>query len=276
MHFLYHARSAPTGRVLAAALGATNGTPIPPTDVLVRWGNRSSLTERDTHPRRTINKASAIAAASDKLGSLITMRAAGVRVPNFSENPEQLEFPFLGRAKSHARGTDVVLCLQRGDYLRRPRDYYVQYVPTVREYRVHVAGGEVIRVQGKFLDHPEQAVPWIRNHAHGYRFRAPNKRIRKDRLDQAVLAVQSLGLDFGAVDLLIADDGQSYVLEVNTAPSCSPLTAGAYVAAFQRILGLDDSQIDLSHLNLLSTTAEDVDSDDEVEDNDGIAQAFGA
>jgi hypothetical protein len=271
MHFLYHARSAPTGKVLAAALGATHGvTPPYSTDVLVRWGNRANSTAV-ANGARQLNKGTAIRAASDKLGSLKQMREAGVRVPDFSTDPTDLTFPFLGRARSHARGTDVVLCLQRGDYKRRPRDYYVQYVPTVREYRVHVAGGEVIRVQGKFLDHPEQAVPWIRNHAHGYRFRAPKKRLRKDRLDQAVLAVQSLGLDFGAVDLLISDDEQSYVLEVNTAPSCSPLTAGAYVAAFQRILGIPDENIDLSHLNLLSQTAEDVDSDDEVEDNDGEA-----
>jgi hypothetical protein len=220
-------------------------------------------------PGRTLNKATAIQAASDKLGSLATMREAGVRVPNFSTDPTELTFPFLGRARSHARGTDVVLCLQRGDYKRRPRDYYVEYIPTVREFRVHVAGGQVIRVQGKFLDHPTDAVPWIRNHAHGYRFRAPSKRLRKDRMDMAVLAVQSLGLDFGAVDLLLSDDGQCYVLEVNTAPSCSPLTAGAYVAAFQRILGIPDENIDLSHLNLLSQTAEDVDSDDEVEDDHG-------
>jgi hypothetical protein len=269
MHFLYHSRSAPTGRILAAALGATHGTTPQASSTLIRWGNRAPSW---TDTRRVLNHASAIGAASDKLGSLVTMREAGVRVPNFSTDPTELTFPFLGRARSHARGTDVVLCLQRGDYKRRPRDYYVQYIPTVREFRVHVAGGQVIRVQGKFLDHPTEAVPWIRNHAYGYRFRAPRKRLGGDRLAQAVLAVQSLGLDFGAVDLLIADDGLCYTLEVNTAPSCSPLTAGAYVSAFQRILNIPDEDIDLSHLNLLSRTAEDVDSDDEVEDNDGTAE----
>lgn len=275
MYFLYHKRSAPTGRVLAAALGCEHGLATPANaspDVLIRWGSRVTGPNGHTATRRIINKSAAISAASDKLGSLTTMRAEGVRVPDFNTDATALSFPFLGRARSHARGTDVVLCLQRADYKRRPRDYYVQYIPTVREFRVHVAGGQVIRVQGKFLDHPTDAVPWIRNHAHGYRFRAPSKRLRKDRMDMAVAAVQSLGLDFGAVDLLIGDDGNCYVLEVNTAPSCSPLTAGAYVAAFQRMLNIDDAQIDLSHLNLLSTTAEDVDSDDEVEETDGQAQ----
>lgn len=274
MFFLYHRRSAPTGAVLAQALGAAHGELPPATgsDVLIRWGSRAVAGfGAANQSARVINKSGAIAAASDKLDSLVKMREAGVRVPDFSEDPTDLEFPFLGRKRSHARGTDVVLCLQKGDYKRRPRDYYVQYVPTVREFRVHVVGDEAIRVQGKFLDHPEQAVPWIRNHANGYRFRAPRKRLNRERLDMAVQAVKALGLDFGAVDLLIGDDGQTYVLEVNTAPSCSPLTGGAYVAAFQRLLGLGDDDVNLGCLGLLRANAEDVDSDDEIEGESDVA-----
>lgn len=275
MFFLYHKRSAPTGAILAQALGAAHGE-LPPSphenDVLIRWGSQAQGFRDGVAKQRVVNKARALAAASDKLNSLATMRKAGVRVPDFSTDPTELTFPFLGRKRSHARGTDVVLCLQKGDYKRRPRDYYVQYVPTVREFRVHVVGDEVIRVQGKFLDHPELAVPWIRNHAHGYRFRAPRKRLNRERQQQAVQAVQALGLDFGAVDLLIGDDGLTYVLEVNTAPSCSPLTGGAYIAAFQRLLGLENDSINLGCLGLLRADAEDVDSEDEVEgDFDGEA-----
>jgi hypothetical protein len=268
MFFLYHQRSAPTGSVLAQALGAEHGQADALTcdhDVLIRWGSRAVGPNGNTSLTRIINKSTAIAAASDKLGSLTKMREAGVRVPDFSTDPTDLRFPFLGRARSHARGTDVVLCLQAGDYKRRPRDYYVQYVPTLREFRVHVVGDEVIRVQGKFLDVPGDAVPWIRNHAHGYRFRAPRKKLNSERMNMAVKAVKALGLDFGAVDLLIGDDGQTYVLEVNTAPSCSPLTGAAYVAAFQRLLGLSDDAVNLGCLGLLRLDAEDVDSEDEVE-----------
>lgn len=275
MFFLYHRRSAPTGSVLAQALRAAHGESPPSpheNDVLIRWGNRAAGILDGAASQRIINKASAIAAASDKLGSLVKLREAGVRVPDFSEDPTDLEFPFVGRKRSHARGTDLVLCLQKGDYKRKPRDYYVQYIPTVREFRVHVVGDGAIRVQGKYLDVPEQAVPWIRNHSNGYRFRAPRKRLNRERLNQAVQAVKALGLDFGAVDLLIGDDGQTYVLEVNTAPSCSPLTGGAYVAAFQRLLGLGDDEVNLGCLGLLRADAEDVDSEDEVEgENDGSA-----
>lgn len=81
----------------------------------------------------------------------------------------------------------------------------------------------------------------------------------------AVLAVNCLGLDFGAVDLLIGDDRETYILEVNTAPSCSPLTATEYIMAFKNMLGIET--VDLSALDLLSPDNDNQDdSDDEYEE----------
>lgn len=271
----YHRRTRPTGRVLSQVLGAGGeeaprlywGTPAPNWNWVIRWGNRASL---PVYAGRVVNRSDAIARASDKLESLGTMREAEVRVPDWSDSPEDLEFPFLGRRIQHTQGRDVVLCLQRGDYQRRPRDYYVQYIPTVREFRVHVVAGEVIRVQGKYLDFPEQAVPWIRNYSTGYRFREPGRRLRPARLQTAVRAVECLGLDFGAVDLLIGDDGLEYVLEVNTAPACSPLTAEKYVRAFQRLLNIPDH---LLNFNCLHQLAADDDVNEETEEDDAALSA---
>lgn len=263
---LFHRRSRPTGEVIADAIGAftETGTHVHYSDWTIRWGSREPFPS-NFHPGRVVNRAESIARASDKLGTLEILRGAGVRVPNWSINPEDLEYPFIGRRVHHARGTDIVLCLQRGDWTRNPRDYYVQYVPTVREFRIHVVAGEVIRVQGKFLDRPELAQPWVRNYGSGYRFRAPRRRLNGSRLEAAVASVEALGLDFGAVDLLIGDDNLEYVLEVNTAPACSPLTAAQYAGAFQRMLNIPSEEIDLSRLDLLSPEQEDGDTEDEVE-----------
>lgn len=98
----------------------------------------------------------------------------------------------------------------------------------------------MIRVQGKYLDYPDQHTnPYIQNYSQGFRFRSPRYNPNQERLDAAVKAVEALGLDFGAVDLLIGEDRQTYVLEVNTAPSCSPLTARAYVDKFAALLGVE-------------------------------------
>lgn len=267
MFFLYHRRSRPTGEVLARALNAEHNTFLTGSAPrkLIRWGSRADTWTDDIFPH-VLNPAAAIAMASDKLESLEVMRSAGIPVPDFDTDPEALAgrvgYPILGRRTQHARATDVVLCLQRRDYRRQPRDYYVAYVPTNREYRLHVAGGEVIRVQGKYLDVSEDYLPWIRNYATGHRFRAPRRRLHNARLDSAVGAVESLGLDFGAADLIVADNGAHFVLEVNTSPSCSPLTGAAYCEAFKRMLGLD-TPLDLGALDVLNPEQEERDSEDE-------------
>lgn len=274
MFFLYHRRSRPTGEILARALNLEYGEAtgalnrIHAIDGLIRWGSRAD-TLADSGTQRVLNPASAIERASNKLESLHVLRDQGIPVPDWDTDPEALVervgYPILGRRISHARGEDVVLCLQRRDWRRRPRDYYVKYIPTNREYRLHVAGGEVIRIQGKYLDVNDEEIQarWIRNHHTGYRFRAPRRRLHSARLDSAVGAVEALGLDFGAVDLIVADDGGHYVLEVNTSPSCSPLTAAAYVRAFCGMLDLDEGRINYDALNILSPEAEEQDSEDE-------------
>lgn len=270
MYLLFHKRSKPTGEIVAKALQIAGVEDIHASgELLIRWGSRWNP-QIDNYFGKVLNSAGAIRNASDKILSLELMDEAGVNVPDWDEDPgalvERVGYPILGRKRFHARGLDIKLCLQRRDYRKR-KDYYVQYIPTVREYRIHVVGDEVVRVQGKFLDHPEHWQPHIRNFTTGFRFRKPNKRLRPGRLETAVRAVQALGLDFGAVDLLIGDDGLEYVLEVNTAPSCSPLTAAQYVVALSKMTGFNH-ELDLGVLDLLNPEAEEQDSDDEIEEED--------
>lgn len=273
MFFAYHRRSKPTGELLAAMLQLPHGLDFIPhpseNDTLIRWGSRIN-SYMDDEFSTVVNNCEALALCSDKIAATEAMDIAGINVPEYSDDPfaliEQFGYPLLGRKRHHARGTDIKLILQERD-LRRPCDYYVRYIPTNREYRVHVVAGEVIRIQGKYLDIRAQQVPWMRNYATGYRFRTPRMRLREDRLEASVAAVKSLGLDFGAVDLIVADDGSCYVLEVNTAPSCSPLTLGAYATALHKHFNLD-TEIDLSVVSMLDNEIEEMDSDDEVEGED--------
>lgn len=272
-YFAYHRRSKPTGELLGAMLQLEHGnfpshrfsTEQTP-NTLIRWGSRVEEWVDDVY-EKVANPCSAIKLCSDKIVSSEAMDIAGVNVPEYSDDPyaliEQFGYPLLGRKRQHARGTDIKLILQERD-LRKRCDYYTRYIPTKREFRIHVVGDKVIRIQGKYLDYPEQAVSYMRNYATGYRFRKPRLRLKPDRLTMAVSAVKSLGLDFGAVDLLIGDDGLGYVLEVNTAPSCSPITMGAYAVALTDYLDLPN-EIDLSVVDMVNNNIEEMDSDDEVE-----------
>ena len=276
-YFAYHKKSLPTGKILANALQIEHG--IDPSDAppqvtsLIRWGNRKNLFSDGTYDV-VLNSAKAIERASNKLESLLIMAEADINVPtpfeNFDDALDEYGYPLLGRQIHHTRGLDINLILQRRDDKRNPSDYYIPYIPTNREYRIHVVRDKVISVQGKYLDFPEKAVPHIRNYEHGYRFRTPSLRLKPDRLEAAIKAVSSLGLDFGAVDLIIDDYGVYNILEVNTAPSCSRKTGLAYVMEFANLLGVDNGQISLQELANLET--EERDSEEEEDGGDEIQE----
>lgn len=262
--FLYHRSTSPTGRLLAQALGIPYGhlgpgqtsrrvgriqSSLIPATSIIRWGSQQALPS-GCRPTRTLNTATSLSTASDKLFALQKLRESGVTVPTFAVSSEMsqgnpaltdlrsISGVILGRSRRGTKGRDIrVFTSGETPY---GCEFYTAYIPNVREYRVHVFQGEVIRVQGKYLDFPEQHTnPHIKNHGQGFRFRTPEYSLNRSRLDAAVSAVEALGLDFGAVDLLKGEDGQTYVLEVNTAPACSPLTARAYIERFAEWLGIE-------------------------------------
>lgn len=274
MFFSYHTKSLPTGEILASALGIDHG--IEPSELhnkMVRWGNRRNPSVDESY-ELVLNSAEAIEKASDKFNSLFAMEFVGINVPmpfeDYEEALENYGYPLLGRRFRHTRGMDINLILQKRDVRRIHSDYFIPYIPTNREYRIHIVRDKVIRIQGKYLDFPEKAISYIRNYEFGYRFRTPNVNLKPDRLEAAKKAVSCLGLDFGAVDLIISDDGQYYVLEVNTAPSCSRKTGEAYVKEFANLLGVDNEQISLQSLANLET--EERDSEEEEDGSDEIQE----
>ena len=257
MNFLlYHSSTAPTGRELATTIGIDGGT-IPPeskVDTLIRWGNGALLRFK---PTRVINKRSALTLAANKLISLVVLKGEQLSVPEII-TLEQIRdgyhptFPILGRKRHHSQGTDIVLCLQNIDVQRAisrgESDYFIQYVPTQREYRVHIFRNEVIRVSQKFQRDGERPVPFIRNTEHGHVFLNPRIPLSDASLEACKLAVNSLGLDFGAVDILIGDNNNTYILEVNTGPGLIEIGVELYARKFKQLLGLPNVPTQMANL----------------------------
>jgi RimK-like ATP-grasp domain len=271
MFFLYHRTTRPTGEVLARALGLLHGShpPAGRQHVLIRWGNRERV---DYRPTITINPAYAIERATDKLASLERMRERGVVVPNFSRDPRSLRAPYLSRSINHTRGQDIGLCMQLGDASQYPTaDFFVEYIPTAREYRARVVGNECVRVSEK-VHTGDTYTPWIRNYEHGHTFVSPHTRLNGFQESLAVAAVKAHGLDFGAVDLVVGDDGHTYILEVNTAPALAPRSAAAMLGGLTRLIaeraGVElEPQYDV--LNELSAS-DDGDTEDDTDSLEGI------
>lgn len=186
----------------------------------VRWGATGKMKRK---PKKIINKGTAIQVASDKWEFMNRMREAGIRIPQtWGPASPDIQFPCLGRKREHVGGTDVVRCIQRADIkwaVAKGSEFFSQYIPKAREYRLHVWGEGIIKASEKKRTNEDvEYDPWVWNLSTGYTFRVPEDRVPATTRFIAVQCVELAGLDFGAVDIIVGDDGYPYALEVNTAP----------------------------------------------------------
>lgn len=131
--------------------------------------------------------------------------------------------------------------LEHGDV--PPAPLYTRGLQNNGEYRVHVFGGDVILYQKKSrrVDDEGNVIEAegidadIRNLNSNWIYRTGNL-IRLERVEQlAISAIDTLRLDFGAVDIIMDENGNVYVLEINSAPGISNSeTERAYIDAFNR------------------------------------------
>lgn len=104
-----------------------------------------------------------------------------------------------------------------------------------REFRIHVMGGVVTSIQQK-----KRANGWrenpafsnvVRNYHTGWIYASDDVSPNAAAIDAAIRAVDSLNLDFGAVDIITRRDN-AWVLEVNTAPGLQGTNLQSYVDNF--------------------------------------------
>jgi glutathione synthase/RimK-type ligase-like ATP-grasp enzyme len=163
---------------------------------------------------------------TDKITRMEAMQAHGVRtVPWFSKDnwdripARALTYPLLARKSYGFGGTDIVPIFQPEELPWRIAagwDWFSQYIPVRTEYRVWLFQGECIGMYEKVMQRPADYKYIGRNFRNGFEFQqvVPLHGI----CDLGDDALRAIGLDFGAVDILVGMDNQIYVLEVNTAP----------------------------------------------------------
>ena len=75
---------------------------------------------------------------------------------------------------------------------------------------------------------------YIRNHKQGWVFVREGVELPQEVKEEAVRAIKSLSLDFGAVDICYTSSGEACVFEVNTAPGIMNTSVERYAEAIRK------------------------------------------
>lgn len=212
------------------------------TDILINWGNSQKPTwwQRAINQGTTIiNHPDAVIKATNKLLAFKALQAAGVRIPEFTEDHSvavgwlENECAIVVREilNGHsAAGLTIVTDLEEAEGLVHA-PLYTKYVKKKDEYRVHVFAGNIIDVTKKRLRNGLGGQPdyKVRNFQGGWIYAREGIDPPPDVLIQAQQAVLALGLDFGAVDIGWNEHRQqALVYEVNSAPGLVGTTLYRY------------------------------------------------
>ena len=243
-------------------------------DTLVNWGYSGTLPEHLLGAGCWINHPTNVRVASNKLTCFEALRRSGIPIPDFTVsrglaecwlNGEALEDDEEGKPcdvvcrhtlNGHSgEGIEIVdkvntiidknINPTEEDFKVLPNaPLYVKYIPKRHEYRAHVlpGGATIIRQKLRNPEVPSENVDWrVRSHGNGFIF-AQELTFKPEGIETiAEEAVDSLNLEFGAVDIIYNEKrNQVYVLEVNTAPGLEGSTLDLYSGAFKKYLGLDN------------------------------------
>lgn len=207
-------------------------------DVYIRWGCTAPVAGN-----KVLNTAEAIHEVADKKAFRLKLSEAGLSpltFDDYNDLPGNIRFPLVVRRGNHAQGRNLhvvssfeelkTTCDQYG------HNYYISpLVNKVAEYRVTFVQGRVVWVAEK-TPADRNVVAW--NVAQGGRFdnvswgQWPLRAVRKS-LEAFMLS----SLDFGAVDVMVDENGDCFVLEINSAPSqTSPYRQECMAKAFDYIM----------------------------------------
>lgn len=206
-------------------------------DVVVNWGAGAPPV---LAPATTLNRD--VRVAQCKLATFKTLKAAGVRIPQFKDNKQSFleegwdeghAYPVVCRTKLRGHSGDGIVIANDADELVEA-PLYTKYIKKKDEYRVHVFCDEVFFIQRKARKLDNEQPNWmVRNLAGGFVFvECPQHEVPDDVSHQARDAIAALGLDFGGVDVIWNEkEGKAYVLEINTACGLEERTAEKYKKA---------------------------------------------
>lgn len=211
-----------------------------PSRIVINWGSSGVDYEGGC---RIINHPVAVHLAANKLSAIQAFVACAVPHPPYSTFKADAQMWIDQGHKVMCRtllsahsGQGIVVAKQHDQLVDAP--LYTKYIRKQKEFRVHVFNSKIIDIQEKRRSSAvDDHHPYIRNHSNGYVFCRGDIEEPHDLRGVAISAVNALGLDFGAVDVIWnAELDSCYVLEVNTACGLEGSTVHKYVNAIKEVV----------------------------------------
>lgn len=203
-----------------------------PSDTIINWGNSNAPIWASNN---ILNLYGHVTTAVNKLSALKALQEAGVSVVPFTtRRSEAVEWPMIvERHKLTGHSGEGIIINPNTGFSDAP--LYTKLLAPAHEYRVHVFKGRVIDYTKKLKETEGGGYTsridgeYVKNFDNGWEY-LRGVRPRDSVKELAIEAVEALGLDFGAVDI-IRHKKKNYVLEVGTAPGLSPRGIEAYTEA---------------------------------------------
>lgn len=220
---------------------------------VINWGN-SEVPEwmKRWKDQIILNHPNAVAKSINKLSSFKAFVEAGVKCPEFTTNKQKALYDWrtegnivVGRKTVTGKGGQGIVLFdpfekQWDDNIDEIIEdnclLYTKYFKKLNEYRVHVFDGKIIDFSQKKRTHPD-ADNKVRNVGNGWIFAREGVELPECVGVEAIKAVASLGLTFGAVDVgYNVKKDEPCVFEVNSAPGIINTTIISYKNAIKEYL----------------------------------------
>ena len=211
------------------------------THVLINWGYSGRTKWLPKNGQAYLNPPQKVRNTVDKLRALKIMERAGISTVEFTTRRSKAKEwnVTYARTKIRASGGKGIEIIKKGQALPNASLYTKKFTGD-QEYRVHVFKGEVFDYAKKYLKYKERDKKdkLVKNHKNGWTFIRGGIILPRAVRDEAVKAVNALGIDFGAVDVMYDLYKElPAILEVNTAPGLAPTTLERYTNRIVKFVG---------------------------------------
>jgi glutathione synthase/RimK-type ligase-like ATP-grasp enzyme len=210
-------------------------------DILIRWGSTAIFPSKIV-----INTPEMIHLAADKIETRRQLIEKGISVPKtFFQRSKAMQFMnecsrtnksciIIGRKRQHSQGRKIVISHNNFELGQDRSEYWSEFIPKDREFRVYVFFGRILGISEKIPDYP-QKIAWNKSLGNGAFINLKLKELPRDVGLLALRAADALKIDMGAMDL-ISKGNSHYVLECNGTPDLSPYRQFLFGRAFNWLI----------------------------------------